>query len=61
MHPDIHLAIHRLDQRTPPPTHPIPRRYPTLRTRLGWALIETGLRLAVPPKPTDPDFAVGGG
>lgn len=49
-HPDIHLLVHsaraaelRTAARTPRP----PRR--DLRSRLGWSLVELGLRIATAP------------
>jgi hypothetical protein len=53
VHPDVHLllhhqraaALHAAAQRSP-----VPARAPrTLRTRLGWTLVELGLRLATAP------------
>ncbi|MEU6878484.1 hypothetical protein [Streptomyces sp. NPDC046712] len=51
MHADIHLQLHRLHAgelrnaaaQAPPRT--------PLRTQVGWALVELGLRLAVPASP----------
>ncbi|MFD5320807.1 hypothetical protein [Streptomyces sp. NPDC127098] len=49
MHPDAHLAIHRLGAHQPrPPHHPVRRPRAvraTVRARVGWALVEAGLRL----------------
>ncbi|MER5311265.1 hypothetical protein ABT034_26140 [Streptomyces sp. NPDC002773] len=57
MHSDIHLALHRLRAteltaeltaaHQSAPARPLPRT--PLRTHVGWALVELGLRLAVPP------------
>ncbi|MFJ5993543.1 hypothetical protein [Streptomyces sp. NPDC092370] len=50
MHPDIHLALHHArsaELRAETGPHPTPR--PDLRARLGWTLIEVGLRLATRP------------
>ncbi|MFJ8658648.1 hypothetical protein [Streptomyces sp. NPDC093795] len=53
MHPDIHLALHRLRAteltaaHRSAPDRPLPRT--PLRNHVGWALVELGLRLAVPP------------
>ncbi|MBR8641922.1 hypothetical protein KEF29_27805 [Streptomyces tuirus] len=55
MHPDIHLALHHArgaELRAQAQTHrraTAPRR--ELRTRLGWTLVELGLRLATTPRP----------
>ncbi|SOR81503.1 MULTISPECIES: hypothetical protein [Streptomyces] len=53
MHPDIHLALHharatelRAAAGGPRPTA---RNNHGLRTRLGWTLVEVGLRLATRP------------
>lgn len=53
MHPDIHLALHharaadlRAEADVPRPTA---RNSHGLRTRLGWTLVEVGLRLATRP------------
>ncbi|CAL9541740.1 hypothetical protein [Streptomyces sp. enrichment culture] len=52
MHPDIHLVLHGMRAaelraeaggRRPPD---VPRRPGPLRTRVGWTLVEVGLRLA---------------
>lgn len=59
MHPETHLALHhvraaelrteadayRLAAAARPARHPQP-----LRTRLGWTLVEVGLRLAAGPR-----------
>ncbi|MET9763081.1 hypothetical protein ABZ016_29255 [Streptomyces sp. NPDC006372] len=53
MHPDIHLALHHAraaELRAETGTRPVTRNH-DLRTRLGWTLIEVGLKLATPPKP----------
>ncbi|MFI6375838.1 hypothetical protein [Streptomyces sp. NPDC050546] len=51
MHPDIHLALHharaaelRAEAGAPRPVRA--RQGHRLRTRLGWTLVEVGLRLA---------------
>ncbi|MFE1246539.1 hypothetical protein [Streptomyces sp. NPDC058741] len=52
MHPDIHLALHHAraaELRAGAP--PRPARRHGLRTRLGWTLVEVGLRLATRPRP----------
>ncbi|MGX1882778.1 hypothetical protein [Streptomyces sp. NPDC055287] len=57
MHPDIHLRLHRLraaelhreaagHARLP---RPAPRPPHALRTRVGWTMVELGLRLAQQP------------
>ncbi|MET9394796.1 hypothetical protein ABZY20_31050 [Streptomyces sp. NPDC006624] len=51
MHPDIHLALHHAraaELRAEAAPRPAPR--PGLRTRLGWTLVEVGLRLATRPR-----------
>ncbi|OPG05834.1 hypothetical protein B1R27_19845 [Streptomyces sp. GKU 895] len=57
MHPETHLALHQAraaDLRAQAEAHRLateakpPRE---LRTRLGWTLIELGLRLAANPRP----------
>lgn len=59
MHSDIHLSLHRLRvaelrERARTRTlvrsarEPGPRRRPALRARLGWGLVELGLRLVQP-------------
>ncbi|MFI8889485.1 MULTISPECIES: hypothetical protein [Streptomyces] len=52
MHPDIHLALHHaraaeLRAETEPRSTP----RPDIRTRLGWTLVEVGLKLAARPGP----------
>ncbi|MFF6913224.1 hypothetical protein [Streptomyces sp. NPDC012466] len=54
MHPDIHLTLHharaaelRAEAGATGPVRPTPAH--DLRTRLGWTLIEVGLRLATRP------------
>ncbi|MEE1752274.1 hypothetical protein [Streptomyces sp. SP18CS02] len=50
MHPDVHLMLHALraaDLRDAAPPRPARRRL--LRARLGWTLVEMGLRLATAP------------
>nr|WP_073752901.1 hypothetical protein [Streptomyces sp. CB03234] len=56
MHPDIHFRLHEqraAELRDRAPRRPAPRRrhQPPLRTRLGWALVELGLRLVAAPPP----------
>ncbi|MCT7351390.1 hypothetical protein N4P33_04295 [Streptomyces sp. 15-116A] len=51
MHPETHLALHHLraaELRTGAESHRLARQHPRthLRTRLGWTLVELGLRLA---------------
>jgi hypothetical protein len=54
MHPETHLALHHTraaELRAEAETHRLAadaRRRQDLRTRLGWTLVEVGLRLAVP-------------
>ncbi|MGW0336180.1 hypothetical protein ACWD0J_30760 [Streptomyces sp. NPDC003011] len=54
MHPDIHLALHHArtaELQALADTHRLAtgaRQRHSLRTRLGWALVEVGLRLATP-------------
>ncbi|MEV6654136.1 hypothetical protein [Streptomyces sp. NPDC051219] len=59
MHPDTHLYLHELrcaELRREAATHRRPAR-PALRARLGWTLVELGLRLVqmsprqMPPRP----------
>ncbi|EGX58012.1 hypothetical protein SZN_19922 [Streptomyces zinciresistens K42] len=56
MHPSTHLALHHLraaDLRCAADLHSlaVTARSPrTLRTRLGWTLVEVGLRLAAPSR-----------
>lgn len=55
-HPDTHLALHHLraaELRARAETHrpaTSARRPGELRTRLGWTLVEVGLRLASAPR-----------
>ncbi|MEV3992862.1 hypothetical protein AB0J57_28540 [Streptomyces sp. NPDC049837] len=52
MHQDIHLRLHELraaELRNRAPRRPAPRR--PLRTRVGWTLVELGLRLVAAPPP----------
>ncbi|MEU0247827.1 hypothetical protein ABZ192_26595 [Streptomyces sp. NPDC006235] len=55
MHPDIHLALHHAraaDLRAETGGRgPTARNSHGLRTRLGWTLVEVGLRLATRPGP----------
>jgi hypothetical protein len=54
MHPDTHLAAHHLrvaELRAEADAHRLAaeaRRPYAIRTRLGWTLVEVGLRLAAP-------------
>ncbi|POX46228.1 hypothetical protein [Streptomyces sp. Ru72] len=56
MHPENHLALHRVraaELRAEADVYRLAAaaRHPRdLRTRLGWALVEVGLRLAAAPK-----------
>ncbi|MEF9903737.1 hypothetical protein [Streptomyces sp. P9-A2] len=59
MHLETHLALHRIraaELRTEADAHRLavaarPARHPRpLRTRLGWTLVEVGLRLAAGPR-----------
>lgn len=54
----VHHLLHRLRaeqlRREAPPRGP--RRTQPLRTRLGWRLVEVGLRLATPRVPHVPRF-----
>ncbi|MDT0404963.1 hypothetical protein [Streptomyces edwardsiae] len=61
MHPETHLALHHAraaDLRAEADAHRLaasarrPRRLRTrrLRTRLGWTLVDVGLRLAAAPR-----------
>ncbi|MER5376383.1 hypothetical protein [Streptomyces sp. NPDC002553] len=58
MHPEIHLALHRAHTaalRADADAHRLAaaaRRPRDVRTRLGWTLVELGLRLAATPRPT---------
>ncbi|WP_405882115.1 hypothetical protein OG762_27970 [Streptomyces sp. NBC_01136] len=56
-HPDTHLALHHLraaELQAQAETHRLARgsarRPGELRTRLGWTLVEVGLRLASAPR-----------
>ncbi|AWW39339.1 hypothetical protein ADL00_31360 [Streptomyces sp. AS58] len=57
MHPETLLALHRAhatDLRAEADAHRLAQqaaRPGELRTRLGWTLVEVGLRLATPPRP----------
>ncbi|MFJ4240260.1 hypothetical protein ACIP17_06580 [Streptomyces iakyrus] len=52
MHPDIHLALyHARAAELRAETEPRPAHRHALRTRLGWTLIEVGLKLAARPGP----------
>ncbi|GGW77546.1 hypothetical protein [Streptomyces lomondensis] len=52
MHPDIHLALHHARAaELRAETGPCPARRQDLRARLGWTLIEVGLKLATRPRP----------
>ncbi|MER5949743.1 hypothetical protein ABT127_27190 [Streptomyces sp. NPDC001904] len=65
MHSAIHLALHdsrAAELRAEADAHrlaaTVPGRCPVaLRTRLGWTLVEVGLRLAAPPKGATPAAA----
>jgi len=54
MHPETHLALHHLraaDLRAEADAHRLAveaRRPYAIRTRVGWTLVEVGLRLAAP-------------
>ncbi|MCG7207188.1 hypothetical protein [Streptomyces arenae] len=54
MHPETHLALHHTrtaELHAEAETHRLAaqgRRPRTLRTRVGWTLVEVGLRLATP-------------
>ncbi|GAB2833816.1 hypothetical protein GCM10027073_72790 [Streptomyces chlorus] len=59
MHPETHLALHRIraaELRTEADAYRLaaatrcPWRPQRLRTRLGWTLVEVGLRLAAAPR-----------
>ncbi|WP_314223348.1 hypothetical protein [Streptomyces zaehneri] len=58
MDPETHLALHRVraaDLRARADAHRLAaetRRPGELRTRLGWTLVEIGLRLATTAKPS---------
>jgi hypothetical protein len=50
MHPDIHLTLHHARAaELRDEADPRPARHHGLRTRLGWTLVEVGLRLAARP------------
>ncbi|MFE6195687.1 hypothetical protein [Streptomyces sp. NPDC057838] len=52
MHPDIHLALHHARAaELRAEAGPRPASRPDLRTRLGWTLVEVGLKLATQPRP----------
>jgi hypothetical protein len=57
MHPETHLALHHLraaDLRAEADAHRLAARAKrpyAIRTRLGWTLVEVGLRLASPTRP----------
>ncbi|GAB2741918.1 hypothetical protein [Streptomyces bullii] len=54
MHPDIHLALHHAraaELRAAALDAAGPKRPYDLRARLGWTLVELGLRLATTPRP----------
>lgn len=57
LHPDTHLALHHTraaELRAQADAHRLAaeaRQPGELRTRLGWTLVEVGLRLAAAPKP----------
>ncbi|MGW3286013.1 hypothetical protein ACWDR3_15390 [Streptomyces sp. NPDC001002] len=57
MHPETHLALHRLraaELQAQAAEHHLAlqtKRPRNLRTRVGWTLVEVGLRLAATPKP----------
>ncbi|MEV8454514.1 hypothetical protein AB0467_19485 [Streptomyces sp. NPDC052095] len=58
MHSDTHLLLHRLrtvepHRHIPEFTLPAPAPRPGVRTRLGWALVELGLRV-LPRRPAHP-------
>ncbi|MFF2845490.1 hypothetical protein ACFVT5_04050 [Streptomyces sp. NPDC058001] len=53
MHSDIHLRLHELratELTAEAAAYIQERRRPRLRTRLGWTLVEVGLRLATAPR-----------
>ncbi|MDX3385713.1 hypothetical protein PV682_30250 [Streptomyces niveiscabiei] len=54
-HPDFHLPLHHRRtaelQAEAATHHPRPTNTPALRVRLGWTLVELGLRLAAHPRP----------
>ncbi|CAM5549903.1 hypothetical protein SALBM135S_09795 [Streptomyces alboniger] len=45
MHPDIHLLLHHARAAELRGAAPSRRRHPRLRTRVGWTMVELGLRL----------------
>lgn len=52
MHPDIHLTLHHAraaELRAEADVRPAARNRHALRSRLGWTLVEVGLRLATRP------------
>ncbi|MGW9029761.1 hypothetical protein ACWGQ5_37740 [Streptomyces sp. NPDC055722] len=57
MHPDTHLELHRIratDLRAEADAHRLAAdagHLRDLRVRLGWTLVEVGLRLAAAPRP----------
>ncbi|MFB8249061.1 hypothetical protein ACFC5X_28970 [Streptomyces sp. NPDC055952] len=54
MHPDIHLALHHARAAELRAEADAPRTAAggaALRTRVGWALVEVGLKLALRPRP----------
>jgi hypothetical protein len=57
MHPENHLALHRIraaELQAQAAEHHLAlqaKRPRNLRTRVGWTLVEVGLRLAAAPKP----------
>ncbi|WP_329328577.1 hypothetical protein [Streptomyces luteogriseus] len=52
MHPDIHLALHHARAaELRAEAGPRPARRHDLRARVGWTLIEVGLKLATRPGP----------
>ncbi|GGY93584.1 hypothetical protein [Streptomyces poonensis] len=57
MHPETHLALHHtraLELRAEADAYRLAatvRRPRDFRTRLGWTLVEVGLRLATTPRP----------
>jgi hypothetical protein len=54
MHPDIHLALHHArvaELRAEGGAHRAAGRRQDLRARVGWTLIEVGLKLATRPRP----------
>ena len=57
-HPDTQLTLHharaaelQAEAESVPPRHRRPAAVASLRTRLGWTLVEVGLRLGAAPKP----------